>query len=247
MRVMLDNNILSLSKFLKPRSVSSPNTLNRIALLKSPKRDPNPERALEIEWLPTIAELSKEGKIELCIYNYIHMESMKRPQSYPSAQTGDLLLGCKKFYLPNLFSSKFIGISELRFLNDFLIDFVKILRSSKGRDAILAVNRNSLSEKFITHDLDDLINILNLICHNMSEKHFPDAFHYWASVLYGCDAFLTVDGKLHNILAKNKKIEGLSCKPLLPSRLARMCGVENPVFFPYSYDTLYYYSGLPYD
>jgi predicted nucleic acid-binding protein len=246
MRVMVDNNILSLARFLKPVSLSLPNIEKKLALLRSPKKNVDPAKAAEIEWLPTIGNLVKAEKIRLFTYSYLLNESMRRPGAFPHIRTGYLLDGCKLHFFPNIVSSPLLHFTDFSDSNQKLIDFVCAIKSNNF-EWVRSINRDHLPKHLIAKTNPELLLILKSICHNMSNKHYPDAFHFWSAQIYGCDVFLTTDRKLSKIIQRNSQIDQSVCKVLSPTQLAQFLGINAPDRFPYPYDSLFYHSGKLYD
>ena len=198
----------------------------------------------EIECLPTIGRLARENTISLLKYSEIDFEGWRRLGSFPSNDFGNLFSGVVTEQLEAAVECSYFfqmdGVEHLT--NHRLVDFCNWLLNLNDSQKL-----GMLAEKFklptsLIKSLEHVDRYREL-CEGMPEKQYPDIFHLWSAEVNGIDFFLTIDKKFINSMAR-KNLD-LPCKPISPSALLNLLGVDVRDPFPYQEGVFYSLAGIP--
>jgi hypothetical protein len=213
--------------------------VNAVAILQVKSR-PDQAKAAELECLPTIARLAREGFLSLLITTDVILEAWCRPRSYPSAIPTSLLAGVeRRSLLPALRRGLFFPGDfprNDRPLCDFVEWLIKIFRPGTLPKSIFS--KMTDQEKENLQNLDTLRNI----CRSLDYKHYADAFHLWSCEAAGNTNFLTCDKKFLNALSANKQLV-LRSSAMTPSALLNELDVLERDKLPFEYSKVYSLSG----
>lgn len=201
----------------------------------------------QIECLPTIARLAREGFLELFTYEELQMESCKRAGLPEQRRFGDVFKDTTVSWIPaavrrGLF---FQTNSSEHLRAEGLIEFCEWLVT----DFHLSWLDAPYVQREITEtEIRNLIEVerLRTICNPIARKHYGDAFHVWTGEVNQLPLFLTTDRKFIRAATQNGNRE-LPCNPLSPSALLEMLNVSDRDALPFEYGRRYLLSGQPYD
>lgn len=194
-------------------------------------------RQQQLDCLPTVARLAREGRIEVYKSDELYAEGFV-VERYPSQHhpEGNLFHGLtKRRAQPPLDRSKFGPIFDSfvdidrRVNRQRVIDFCKhmLLSPSPQRveELIAAMARNprrSLSE-FEVRCLRRL-HVFKSICQGLTENHYPDALHWWTAEENGLDYYLMIEKRFRNAVQRKDKLD-LKCKIIWPDELLQELSV----------------------
>jgi hypothetical protein len=217
-----------------------PYTVRIIGYERKPITDSEEEWKLhQINCLPTVRKISNEGKIKLFTYTELRHEAWKRPDSFPNNLIGDIFsdIDIEEIDAAVERSYFFQGSSDDIFSKDKVIKFCKWLLDI---DHKILTDKISNQSKFPSFLLENLENAerFKVLCDNISEKQYIDAFHLWTGEVNNMRYFLTTDKKFINVMTKTKKID-LPCEPISPSQLLDRMDVNELESFRYSEDKFY--------
>jgi len=187
----------------------------------------------QIECLPTIDRIAREGKIELFSYSELFHEAWKRPGSFPSNPLGFLFSDDTFKHVDAAVERSFFfqpGASEYNSENQ-MINFCKWLLDPKAEDLADRLSAQDRYPAFLLNNLRGVQRFRDL-CRGLAEKQYPDAFHLWTAEVNEIDYFLTADGKFIRAMTETKRLN-LPCMPLSPSNLLDVLKIDERDPFEY--------------
>ena len=180
---------------------------------------------IQIECLPSIARLIREGSIEPYTSMEIELEGFSASIGMRGTR-GDIFANIIMPLVPIYVDRSFFGglSSDQCVSRKDVIDFCKFLISLNPSDL---ERRVTLWERFPNGMKKGIkeINRFKDICGALTvEKHFPDALHLWTAEINDAEFFLTADGKFIRALTQSSRL-ALPTKPVLPQDLLKEIGV----------------------
>ena len=226
-----------------------PGLENKLALIRAKKETTNPKLKREIECLPTIARLAREGVVLLYTYDELVNETMHKTGLLTHLFGGVKLCRAQAPVRRGLFSSN--DLSE--FIRPYsksgktgpLADFCEWLIKYYS-DKLLSIPY--IQGKLTDCEIENLrkIDILRSICKPpLDTNHFGDAFHLWAAEINNLQ-FLTTDSKFIRALSNTCHMK-IRHKPILPSQLLHNMGIAERDPMPFKYGRRYTLNGQMYD
>jgi hypothetical protein len=179
----------------------------------------------QVACIPTIGRLARQGAIRLGKSHELWREATRGRRGSPR-QPGFAFEGCEweEFRLPIerfLFlpladkqiwdDEPFRWFCELVLETDNLLDLLHPSKHCK----LSSFELKNIREKRVFED----------ICHSLSRKHWPDAFHLWTAEVNGANYFLTVDKTFKNALSTNRRM-AIRCEVIFPDQLLGRLGVS---------------------
>jgi hypothetical protein len=250
--VLVDNCITSLSDIMVPTGkedeISWVGGTKKYTISgyirKSPRNENEQWLQRQIDALPTIARLARDGGISCHTYSELEYEAMLRPGSFPANIIGDLFENVE-FSRVNapITRSRFFSGDERFVQREAVIDFCKWLHDPKVESLADRTDFQRLLPEFELNNLRHVGRFRD-ICQGLSKKQFPDAFHLWTAEVSGLDYFLSTDKKFIQAITKLDKTD-LPCKPISPEDLLSELGVTERDPFPYEEGQFYNLFGMP--
>jgi hypothetical protein len=176
----------------------------------------------EIENLPKVAELIRQGRVQAFTTGELYAEAF-RVQKFPSRRYGDIFEGCTFEDLPAPLERFKWGLGLDQFLSkEEVIAYCEsfFLSSSPKRieQFIIGMRENP---RFNLYAFEKQclrrVHIFKAICRGIHRTHYPDALHLWTAEENGMDAFLTHDSTFRNVITRQKV--ALRCTLIFPSEL----------------------------
>jgi hypothetical protein len=199
-------------------SLSGPrNSLVRMVMRRGPRIPKNEGwRQIQSTAMPSIARLARDGKVHLFTYSELEIENFKGTL-YPLSLAAHSLTGVAIDRVPAAVErSKFQQMDFRQFAEkEAFIDYCKWILSLNYKNLM---KRPGFSSKFTDFELRNLESLdrFKHICRNLSEKHYPDAFHLWTAEANNLHFFLTADKKFIRAITKTSRVN-LTTKPISPS------------------------------
>ncbi len=197
--------------------------LRPVTLRRPPRSD---WRQSEIDLLPKIAGLIREGHVEAFTTNELEAEYFRAAKA--GVHFTDIFEGCRFGFLPAPFDRSKWGLSiEQHCSKEDVISYCEcfFLTPSEKRTEqfIEGMKRNpSISLTPFEERCLRRAHAFKSICHGIDRTHYPDALHLWTAEENGMDAFLTHDKRFINVIAHQKA--KLHCTVILPSSfLGSLC------------------------
>ncbi|MDP2815272.1 MAG: hypothetical protein Q8O19_01165 [Rectinemataceae bacterium] len=235
--VLVDNCINSLSDTMQGISKAQEfvwgDTIQKVNIAGYERRPmPNTDqiwKRKQIECLPTVGRIAREGKIEFYTYSELRHEAWKRPGSFPSNIIGDLFADVPFKRVDAAVERSFffqMDISEYISANQ-MIKFCKWLLDSKVASLADLADRLGTQERYPAFLLNNLRGVRRFhdLCNGLAEKQYPDAFHLWTAEVNGIKYFLTTDQKFIRVMTETKRLN-LPCRPLSPSDLLDVLKID---------------------
>jgi hypothetical protein len=245
--LLLDNSVKSYA-FAHGITVPVPGFGNRLFLIEaSPAKSPYERwKQTQMECLPTIARLAREGTLRFYTYQELEVEAWRNPNGFPAQPFGNVFAGIE-------IASVESAIRRGHFHTDLvehnkaesLIEFCKWLldgRSARWAKAPSVLGKLTDFEKRNLQQIDRF----KTLCRHIPEKQYGDGFHLWTGEVNSLSNFLTTDAKFTRTVSKLGKLK-LPCSPISPSDLLDELGVRERDPLPFQYGRRYYLSGMPYD
>jgi len=181
-------------------------------------------RQMQMEALPTIGGLCREGRLSLCGSTELSLEAMKG--TYRGGNViGDLLGGVKLVHVPCAIDrSKFQQMNLEEYVEKTtVVEFCKLLLRL---DSSALAESSWLIERFTDSEVTNLRNLerFRTLCATLDESQYPDAFHLWTAEVNGLDYFLTADRAFINVMTKTARVQ-LKTKPVAPRDLLDDLGI----------------------
>ena len=253
MKVFLDNCIMSASDTMQGAKKQSPlnwggsvEWVDVIGYMRKPLPSVNHQwKRDQIECLPTIGKIAKEGLISLYTYFELQAEGWKRAGSFPVNGIGQIFSGVTINHVEAAVErSSFCQIELGRHVEtQRVIDYCKWLISPGIEQFADQLTKKWHGSARALHNLKKVQRFREL-CRGLAEKQYPDAFHLWSAELSGADIFLTIDGKFIRAMTESKNIR-LPCRPVSPSRLLEILQVEEREPFEFREGIFYNIAGKP--
>jgi hypothetical protein len=206
---------------------STPNRNGRIlGIRRIPPRSKEPWRQQQIEALPTITRLAREGRVKLCHCAELIEESWGGDYLGAGGFVGDLFNGVPLHDVPE-------AVVRSHFQQ---LDFAEYVKKEKViqfcRDVLLGCSydmfekRPQFLSRFTDFERENLkrLDRFKQLCSALPENHYPDALHLWTAEVNGLDYFLTADKTFINVMTKTSRVP-LPTRPISPSDLLTELGV----------------------
>jgi hypothetical protein len=216
--------------------------VNRVLTLRAREKPKASWHQIEIESLPSLAKLARDGMLEFC-YNRISIEEFwRKPGGFGSRRFGYLFAGINSAWVDAAITrqvlfqsadSKISGSKE--HLQDFcawLIDHADGLKDSKITKLFSEFEQESFNQ------LDRFIRI----CRDISPKHRDDAFQVWTGERNNIPYFVSTNRNFINAIRNDKKLV-MACQPVLPTTLLDILEVTERQPMPYEYGEEYLLNG----
>lgn len=202
-------------------------------------KESEPWKRGQVECMPTIGRLARQGVIALSSYMETMFEGWKRSGSFPASPIGNVFNGVEIEHVDAAVERSYFFQSSL----DEHIDNQSMIKFCKW---LLDINPDILIEKIVqVRELPDFLvaNLRNVkrfreLCKGLSEKQYPDAFHLWTAEVNRADYFLTIDKKFIRVMTETNKAE-LLCPPLSPSQLLDQLGIHERDPIEYGEEVFY--------
>ena len=180
-------------------------------------------RRMQLEALPAIGRLCREGRMTLGRSTEISLETMKG--TYRGGNVvGDLLGDVTLVHVPCAIDrSKFQQMDLEQYIEKTtVVEFCKLLLHLDSS----ALESPWLIERFTDSELTNLRNLerFRTLCAALAESQYPDAFHLWTAEVNGLDYFLTADRSFINVMTKTARVQ-LTTRPVAPRDLLDDLGI----------------------
>lgn len=243
--VLVDNSVLSFGVVAHGAAVGVPGFENRLLLIQAKSSRASDESWLkeQIECLPTIARLAREGAMKLYSYEELTLEAWKRPGSYPANPFGDVFTGITIDDVPSAVRRSLFFQSDMSqyIKTNALITFCKWLLNIDSTALLQVPSMGAKLTDFERRNLNSLSRFKD-ICIGLSEKQYGDAFHLWTAEANGLSYLLTADRKFVRAVTNDRK-RTLPCQPIFPCDLLEVFDVKGRDPMPYEYGRRYMLSG----
>ncbi len=186
----------------------------------------------EVACLPTIARLTREGRLKLYTSTELQCEGWSAEQRIPWGDRGDLFEGIDVQKVPDaVMRSYFESTIDLK----RMVDKATVQRFCAR---LIEFDIAALRETAFWTQLPDRMrrNLENLdrfrfLCKKVGKAHYPDALHFWTAETHGLEYFLTLDRRFLKIAARQRGFVE-STKPASPSKLLHDFGITDGDPFP---------------
>jgi predicted nucleic acid-binding protein len=198
-------------------------------------------RQKQIDCLPTVARLSKEGLLDLCWYGELNIEAI-RGGSGMAGTFGDLLANINlRRIRPAVERSRFHQTIDFRAYSekDAQVELCcNLLAWDPGILRNAAVFWDSLPA-FEQSNLQ-LLDEFKRLCRELTKNHYPDAFHLWTAERNGLDYYLTMERKFRKLMRRSTL--QFKCKAVSPEELLQRFGITklDPIPLPNGGPYLYF-------
>ena len=246
--LLLDNTVRSYGMTAETISVPLAGFGNKLLLIRAKKARSANECWLQnqIEALPTIARLAREGVVRLYSYIELDFEAMRSDTSFPRSFFGDVFAREPIIHLNAAINRSIIFQSNP-------IDHLQKYAQTQFCKWLLSIDPASQNfDQFAARlEADQLKNFraagrYREICRSLSVVQYVDAFHLWTGEVNDIECFLTTDAKLIRALGGNRGLR-LKCEPVFPSDLLDKMGIVERDPLPFEYERRYTLNGIPYD
>lgn len=195
----------------------------------------NPVLLREVQALPTIARLAKEGRVRLCNYDEIEYERWAGKDG--EWVDGDLLKPVEMMTIEPAVRRHVLPMSDEFFDYDNKEEHQRFLRFL--RDTPHETLRTILEHPAVSRRLSDLdrlsrndVQRYQAICRRLGDNKLVDAFHIWTCEVNRIDYFLLIDFKLERALTYPKPMALNTCL-VSPSALLAKLGITKWDPIPY--------------
>ena len=186
----------------------------------------------QVEALPTIARLAKEGLAIFYTSEELLWESFCASGRTMAGRVGHLFSDVKFEHVPppvsrSHFSQtvdlfKYVdGESLARWCKDFL------LKLDESNPWLAQVKMT----EFERQNLANLRRFKEICQHLVTDDHIRDAFHLWTAEVNHLDFFLTCDKRFINKMTQSTRLT-LPSSPICPADFLEQIGIERPDPFP---------------
>lgn len=195
----------------------------------------------QIDCLPTIAALVRNGRIRFFTYNELRFEAWHARGGGFSVFEGLPLtpvpapLERSRLFIHSDFKRTIHGSETAAFAKFLLYNMTEPLAAQLIETGVLT--------EFEVQNLKQLGRFRE-ICAGLSAKHHRDALHLWTAEVNGMDYFLTTELKFRRALAQKKDFTP-RCKIVSPSDLLSELGVSEREPLPFEPGEEYDYFGRP--
>lgn len=244
-RILVDNCVLSLGEIargvLTKTEVPWGNRVETVeiaGLMAKPRFGSDHKwKQDQLECLPTVARLAREGKLLLHKYVELEFEGWQRSQA-PASSTANLFYCIPFTRVPSAVERSRIQQMDFQsYLDeDAIVKFCKLLLDIKEESLL---SSKALAELFTSYELANIANLRRFreMCVGLAEKQYRDALHLWTAEVAGLDYFLTVDRRFVRAMRESRKLE-LPCKPLSPAELLLALDVVDRDPLPLEWETV---------
>lgn len=184
-------------------------------------------RRKQVECLPTLARLAREGVLRL--YSYIELAFEEwRGQRGMSGSFGDLFAGIevekvtpaveRSHFRQTVHLKEHVSKEALTEFCTFLLDLdpSALQQAPEFWDTLPDFEKANLAQ----------VDRFQHLCRNLTVNHYADAFHLWTAEVNGLDFFLMVEIAFPNAV-RNKRDLGFHCQPITPEELLHHAGVTD--------------------
>lgn len=198
-RIFLDNSVLSLSGTMRGVAkngevtiLGKPQKYSYLAYEKVPPLVGKSQEEMneQINCLPTVARLAREGILTIYSYSELGLEASRESMSFPADPTGRLFadVNIQDVQTP-IERSRYFQLPLEKFtLNDCMIKFCKWLLEVDGARIARWARSQAECTSFELSNFHKL-DRFHLLCSGLSENQYPDAFHLWTAELHGIPFF----------------------------------------------------------
>ena len=182
----------------------------------------------QIEALPTIARLAREGKLVFCTSSELDFESFHASRGWQGTN-GDMFHDIKYEHVPAAIERSFFSQTL-----DFSMYISGEAQVSWYKDFLLRVDEKTFLEKILQYkklpDFDrrnfaNLVRFRELCRYLNTDDHIRDAFHLWTAETNGLDYLLTADKKFINKMTNSTPLD-LPTPPINPTNLVELFGIS---------------------
>lgn len=191
-------------------------------------------RQTQVECLPTIARLAREGGLILYSYIELHFEDWRGNRGMVGS-FGDLFADIEIHNVPPAVErSRFRQTDDLgqHLSKDELTDFCQFLicldpavlqKATEFWETLPDFERQNLSR----------LDKFKKLCRTLTGNHYADAFHLWTAEANGLDGFLMVEKAFPNAVRRDRALN-FRCAPVTPEELIQQLGVaeRDPIPIP---------------
>jgi hypothetical protein len=243
LRLLVDNSISSHAEIAHGTYETIPGSTNRLFLVKMKPAKGDAWLRNQLECLPTIARLAREGIVRLHRTDEIDLEGWQRRGSYPYQAYGDIFRGVAFERVPPAVTRRALFQQESN-RKGARIEFCQWLVKDYSKEWLDAP---SAAKLLTPNDLHNLANVARFraICRHLTENLYDDAFHMWTGETAGLSRFLTMDKTFANHI-RTRGLD-LPCFPIFPEELLSELDISKRDPMPYEYGRRYLLSGRPYD
>ncbi len=191
-------------------------------------------RRKQIECLPTVARLAREGAVALFSYNELGFEDWRGERGM-CGTFGDLFTRVAIGKVsPAVERSRFQQTVDLRehIGKDALTEFCKFLIEL---DPSVLMQVPQFWDGLPEFEKDNLsrLDVFKELCRGLTENHYADAFHLWTGEANGLDFFVMVEKRFINAVRGTSRSR-LRCEPVTPEELLQGLGVRKLDPMPFS-------------
>lgn len=184
-------------------------------------------RRRQIESLPTIARMAREGQLTFCTSVELKFESFRAANGW-QGYIGDLFRDIKFENVPAAVERSYFwqtinlddyssGEGQVRWYKDFLL--------KADEDKILAEIADLIDlPDFDRQNLKNVSRFREMCRHLETDDHIRDAFHLWTAETNGLDYFLTADKRFTNKMMKSTPLK-FPAPPIGPADLLVELGI----------------------
>jgi hypothetical protein len=186
----------------------------------------------QVDCLPTIVRLAREGRIVLSSYSELDFEEMRASRGM-AGTFGDLFSGVeikkcqpaanRSRFRKNIDFGYYLKKEELLEFCDFLLQLPESLLQQTPE--IWATLPTSEQENLLQ------ISLFKLLSLHLARTHYPDAFHLWTAEINGLDYFLMMDKKFPNALQNRRDLD-LHCRVVSPDDLLKALEISERDPYP---------------
>ncbi len=243
LRILLDNSVLSLSdtmqgvaKEFQTTILGDPKTYRVAGYERRPlPRQNEVWKREQINCLPTVARLAREGQVRMYSTPELRHEAWKRPDGFPANRFGRLFADIKIEELDTpIERSRFFQLPIEEYIKpECMIGFCKWLLEVDGE---MVANWDWVQAACQPFEITNLRSLdrYRELCRGLGEAQYPDAFHLWSGELHGMSYFLTTDGRFIRAVTTNKRLRP-KCMPVCPSDLLIALNITERDPFPYQH------------
>lgn len=220
--VLVDTSVWRLAEFAKPVTVErSVRVLGReqsVKILAMRRCGPySPWKERQLESLPTIARLAREGRLKLFHSGELEIENFK----------GAIVGGAAVFLFDNVpvFQAR-PPVERSRFQQMDMDEYSAKATFVRFCKWLLSLDLAQLNDHPRFSELlgpAEVLERFRAICRDLSEEHLPDAFHLWTAEANRLEYFLSADKKFVNVMTLTKRMQ-LNSAPIAPRDLLRSLG-----------------------
>ena len=230
MKVLIDHSVRQHGIVGERGFVSAQGSLadQKYLYLQSQSRN-KPQRAdwlqPEIETLPNVAQLIRDGRLQAFTTNELYAEAF-RVEKFPSPAYINIFEGCSINRASAPFERSKFGLGGEQFMNkDDVIAYCKsffLTPTQNGIEKFIEGMKRNPRYDLSPFEEQCLRNapVFQNLCRGIDESHYPDALHLWSAEENALDAFLTLDRKFRNVVERQNI--NFKCRIMYPTELVAM-------------------------